>query len=198
MPFYQDSRKGNIRAGYLYGTPHGELVAEGRDNGVIPVQNFVNTVASTAISGTASETLFDQNYTPPADFFRSGSRIRIKAQGIVTANGNNATLAIKLYFGGTAGTALAALTARTVSANDFFVIDSDVLIRTAGTAGTFVATTLAPANVNVPGTTLTQVTPTGSTAVDTTQALQIAASATWSVASTTNSVRLDVLSVEIA
>ncbi len=149
------------------------------------------------MSATATETLFSTNYSIPANTLRAGSLIKVNYQGIATAANANDTLQLKLYIGGLLGTALQTTTATDATANDIFSGTEQIIIRTAGASGTFVANgtvTLVQAAVNV----ATRVdTFTASTAVDTTAAQVIGVSATWSSTNAGNSCRLDVMAVEI-
>lgn len=159
---------------------------------------YVNTAASTAISGTASETAFDTNYTIPANFLRAGAVLKVRYQGIATATNGTDTLAIKLYIGGLAGTVLLAGTATDVANNNIFGGEATIVIRTVGASGTFVA---VGTHIKVPAASGTAVQDiceiTASTAIDTTATKLITASATWSTSSGSNSCRMDVFTVEM-
>lgn len=164
--------------------------------------DFVSTAASAAISNTITETLFDKKYSIPAGRLQAGSVIKVRAQGIATATNSTDTLAIKLYLGcadatpPTGGVTLATLAARDVANNDIFVIEALAVVRTAGATGTVVALTEAPTSANAAGTATNQGFLASAT-LDTTAANLVAVSATWSVASVGNSVRLDILDVDI-
>jgi len=82
-----------------------------------------------------------------------------------------------------------------VANNDIGFVDVDVVIRTIGALGTMVAAgTVA---IGAAGTVTAKATNLASTAVDTTAAIVVAVSATWSVASASNSCRLDVFDAEL-
>ena len=158
---------------------------------------YANTAASTAISNTNTETVFDTNYTVPANFLRAGSVLKVRYQGIATSTNSTDTLLIKLYIGGTSGTAILVGTATDVANNNIFAGEATIIIRTIGAAGTLVAVgthTDVPAASGTASHAITEI--TASTAIDTTSTKLITASATWSVASSSNSCRMDVFTVE--
>jgi hypothetical protein len=178
-------------------TRRGELVLGQRD-GIVPALVYANTAPSSAVSNTTTETAFDVKYSLPANIVRAGSVLRIKFQGIASATNGTDTLQIKLYIGGTSGTALLVGTATDVADNAIFAGWADVVFRTVGSSGTFVS---VGAHTDVPaasGTATMGITEIkGSTAIDTTAARDIVVSATWSAASASDSCRLDILTVEL-
>lgn len=174
----------------------GRLVSPTRD-AVYQAVRYANTAASTAVSNLTAETAFDTKFTIPKNSLQPGQTIKVKFQGIATSTNSTDTLAIKLYIGGIAGTALLTLAARDVANNDIFTGEVLIVFRTIGASGTFVAYGSAPASPNASGTAKNQYS-TASTAIDTTAAQDIVVSATWSVASASNSCRLDILVVEEA
>lgn len=158
---------------------------------------YVATAASTAISNTAAETVFDINYTLPANSLKVGDVLRIRYQGIATGTNGADTLLIKFYIGGLTGTALLVGTATDVANNNVFAGEVTITIRTIGANGTFVAVgthTEAPAASGTASQATVEI--TASTAIDTTAAQQLTAAATWSAANAGNSVRLDAFTVE--
>lgn len=163
---------------------------------VVGGRAYTNTAASAAITNTTTETLFDAQYSIPADTLKAGTRVRIKYQGIATATNSTDTLAVKCYIGGLSGTALITHAATDVDDNDIFCGEVELIVRTIGTGGTFVATTKYNALAQAATAVLQGF--VASTAIDTTAAQVIGVSAEWSVASTANSCRLDILSVDIA
>lgn len=176
----------------------GRLVAGGANSGVVPLIAYTNTAASTAISNTTTETLFSTSYSIPANSLRAGQLIRIRFQGIASATNSTDTLAIKLYIGGLTGTVLLSLAATDVADNNVFSGEYELILRTVGASGTIVGCGTCK---NVPaaeGTASYRDDILASTAIDTTAAKVIGVSATWSVASASNSCRLDFLRVEIA
>jgi hypothetical protein len=154
---------------------------------------LANTAAaSTAITNTNTETAFSNGtVTIPANTLKVGDVIRVRAQGIATATNSTDTLTVKLKIGSDVVAATAALD---VADNDIFVIDASIVIRTIGATGTFVATGFQI--IGPPATATAKPFSKASTTIDTTAAQTLSITATWSVASTSNSVRMDVFLVE--
>ena len=154
---------------------------------------YSQTAASTAVTNaTTVEQYFDKTYSVPADTLKAGTVVHLKLAGIVTGSASTDTLTIKLYIGSTALVTTAAVDSED---NDIWYADVDVLVRTAGGSGTFVA--IADYQDPDAGTLATKRTLTGSTAIDTTGANVIRASATWSATNATCTCRQDILTVEI-
>ena len=174
------------------------LVVGERIRGVVPAVVFTNTAASTAVSNTTTETLFDQFCTIPAKHLQPGQLIKIKYQGIATATNSTDTLAIKLYIGGLSGTVLISHAATDVANNDVFMGEYDLIVRTVGASGTMVGRGTYKSVPAAEGTMTIKDDILASTAIDTTTSKVIGVSATWSVANAGNSCRLDFLTVELA
>lgn len=155
---------------------------------------YASVAASAAVTDTVTETAFDKTYTFAANQLKVGDVIRIRGQAIATSTNSTDTLNIKLYIGGTAGTAICATGALDVANNDIAVFDVELTVRTIGTTGTIVGSGFV--TIGVPGTATTKTFALASTTINTTVTQQIAVSATWSVASAGNSVRLDNLTIE--
>lgn len=158
---------------------------------------YSNTAASAAITNVNTATLFDKNYTVPVNTLEAGTVIKVRFQGIATGTHSTDTLIVKLLIGGVSGTAL--LTSATTNAtdNDIFAGECVIVVRTAGASGTFVATGSFTSVEAASGVATRVDAITASTAIDTTATQQIGVSATWSVADTGNTVRLDIFTVEI-
>lgn len=175
------------------------LVSGGNQNrGVAPLVVYTNTAASTAISNTTTEALFDTQYSIPADSLRPGQLIKIRYQGIATATNATDTLTIVLYIGGLTGTALLTHAATDVANNNVFSGEYELIIRTIGASGTMVGCGTKKSVPAAEGTATYADDILASTTIDTTAAQVIGVSADWSVANAGNSVRLDFLRVEIA
>lgn len=159
---------------------------------VVGGRAFNQTAASTAVSATSTETDFDQTYTIPADTLKAGTVVKIRTQGIATATNSTDTLQIKIYFG---STVLVTTVAVDAVNNDVWFADIDVVIRTVGGSGTFVA--MSHYQDNDALTTAQKWAFTPSTVVDTTSTVIVKASATWSTTSASNSCRQDILIVEV-
>lgn len=167
-------------------------------NRVVGGLAYSNVAASAAHTNTTTEALFDKQYSVPANTLKAGTVVRIRFQGIATATNSTDTLLIKLYIGGLAGTALLTGTATDVANSDIFAGWFELVIRTAGASGTMVgfgAHTDVPAASGTAAMSIAEI--LASTAIDTTAAQVIGVGADWSVASASNSARLDILTVEI-
>lgn len=159
---------------------------------------YSSVAASAAHSNTTTEALFDKQYSIPANTLVAGSVIKVRYQGIATATNSSDTLLIKLYIGGLSGTAILTGTATDVADNNIFAGEALIQIRTAGASGTLVAVgthTDVPAASGTATHGITEI--TASTTIDTTAAQVIGVGADWSVASASNSARLDIMVVEI-
>jgi hypothetical protein len=163
--------------------------------GVVGRLLYANTAASTAIASTSAETVFDTNYTMPANTLKAGSVVKIRYQGIGTTVVGTDTLAHKLYIGGSGGTALISSAATTMVNNHTFNGEAVLICRTAGTTGTFVATGTYKVN-SAEGTMTVKDDITASTTINTQATQLITASAQFNT-SNANSVRMDVFAVEI-
>lgn len=174
------------------------LVVGDRLPSVVPAVAFTNTAASTAVTNTTTETLFDQFCTIPAKHLQPGQLIKIRYQGIATATNSTDTLTIKLYIGGLTGTALISHAATDVANNDVFQGEYELIIRTIGSSGTMVGVGSYKSVPAAEGTMTIKDDILASTTIDTTTSKIIGVSATWSVANAGNSCRLDFLKVELA
>jgi len=191
-------------AGKVSATANGRFIgyaleattADGDIFEVLPVESgdellYDNVAASAAVTNTTTETDFDKSYSIPANTLKAGDVIRVTAQVIATATNSTDTLAIKLKLG---STVLATSGALDVANDDICVVAATIVIRTAGASGTLVACGFI--TIGVEGTSTVKAFKLASTAVDTTVAQVLKASATWSVANAGNSCRLDVLAIE--
>jgi hypothetical protein len=154
--------------------------------------------ANAAISNTTTETAFDTSYTFPKNSLAAGQVIKIKWQGIATSTNSTDTLAIKVYIGGITGTLLFTHAATDVANNNVFMGEYELIVRTVGASGTVVGFGTGKSVPAAEGTATYKDDILASTTIDTTAVQQVAVSATWSVASASNSVRLDFLTVEVA
>ena len=160
------------------------------------------TAAGTALA--SSTTLTDVSVAPqftlPANFLQAGSALRFTAFGTFS-NTSTPTLLLGIYYGGVAGTALAATGATTTTTgatNWPWRIELTTTIRTTGSSGTamsqgFVdlATSLtAVARIPIPATALATVT------VDTTSAKALTVGAQWGTSSASNTLTLHGFQVE--
>ena len=156
---------------------------------------YANTAASTAVTNSTSETAFSTSYTIPAGTLVPGEAIDIFWQGIATATNSTDTLTIKVYIGGLSGTLLFTHAATDVADNNTFFGTYKLIIRTIGSSGTLVGFGWGKSVPAAEGTITVKDDILASTAIDTTTSKDITVSAQWSVASASNSCRLDVLHV---
>lgn len=155
--------------------------------------------ASSPVTNTTAETMFNNFITLPANSLISGSLLRIRYQGIATSTNSTDTLTIKLWLatsttaGALAGTTLISHAATDVANNDVFSGEYELAIRTEGTSGTMVGCGTFKAVPAAEGTATYRDDILASTSIDTTAVRYIGVSAAWSVASASNSCRLDFL-----
>ena len=166
--------------------------------GVASVVTYTNEAASAAVSNTTTETLFDKYYSIPKNSLSPGQLIKIRYQIIATATNSTDTLAVKLYIGGLTGTALISHAATDVADNNVVSGEYELIVRTVGASGTVVGCGTYKSVPAAEGTATYKDDILASTTIDTTAAQVIGVSATWSVASASNSARLDFLRVEMA
>lgn len=156
------------------------------------------TAASSAVTTTTSETLFNNSITITPGILIAGSLIRIRYQGIVTAVNSTDTVALKLYIGGLTGTALISHAATNCAASSVFQGEFELAIRTSGASGTMVGCGTYKSIPAAAGTATYKDAILASTAIDTTASQVIGASATWSTNNAGNSCRLDFLRVSMS
>lgn len=152
---------------------------------------YSNTAASAAVTNTVTETAFDKTYTFPANTLKAGDVIHIRTQAIATATNSTDTLTVKLKIG---STVVATTGALDVADNDLATIDVYIFVRTVGASGTIVGSGFV--TIGPPASATTKAFQLASTAIDTTATQLISVTGQWSVASASNSVRLDTLVVE--
>ena len=163
---------------------------------VNPGMIFANPVASEAVTNTTTETAFTfTGIAEPsiaANQLRPGDVIRIRYQGIATSTNSTDTLTVRAKVG---GTTVSTQAANDVANNDVWVGTIDVIVREVGASGTMVAQMIASADADAQGSPAVADS-LASTSLDTTAAVEVSVTAEWSVASASNSCRLDVLTVE--
>jgi predicted RecA/RadA family phage recombinase len=147
---------------------------------------------STVITNTVAETDFDKQVTIPANTLQVGDVIRVRGEAIAPSTNATDTLTLKLKVGNTVVVATAAVD---VANNDIGYLEADLVVRTIGAGGTFVACGVQA--LGTEGTVTAKPFKMSSTAIDTTVSQTVKASAQWSVANAANQVRLDVLNVEV-
>lgn len=158
---------------------------------------YSNVAASSAVTSTSTETLFDTFYTIPANTLKAGTVVKIRYQGIQTAVNSTDTLQVKLYLGGIAGTALITHASTAGVSNGTISGEYQLIVRTAGTSGTVVGCGTYKSVVAAEGTATYKDDILASTTVNTTTTQVIGVAASFNSTSAGNSVRLDNLTVEI-
>jgi hypothetical protein len=177
--------------------PAGELlISRAGVTRIVPCLMGCLSAAGTALSNSTTETALGA-ITIPANSLQVGSLIKIRYQGIATATNSTDTLAVKLYIGGLSGTALISHAATDVANNDVFTGEYEIAIRTIGSSGTMVGCGTYKSVPAAEGTMTIKDDILASTTIDTTADKDVTVSGTWSVASASNSCRLDFLRVEV-
>jgi len=157
---------------------------------------YSNTAASTTIGNTGgAETLFSLSYDIPANTLAAGTKVRVRYAGFGVTGVGSDTFAHKLYIGGSGGTALITSATAVLATNATFTGESELICRTAGATGTFVAFGTYKQS-SAEGTMTVKDDIVASTTINTTAAQTVAVTGTWN-SNNANSVRLDILFVEI-
>jgi hypothetical protein len=169
-----------------------------------PLPSIGNVASGAALASSAA--LTDVSPTPqltfPANFLQPGMVIRVKAAGFFS-NTSTPTLLLGVYYGGVAGTALAATSAITTTTGATswqFTLEYVGRIRTIGSSGTIMgfgavdlATSLtAVTHRPIPETALATVT------IDTTAAKAITLGAQWGTNSASNTLTCVHFDVDVA
>lgn len=166
---------------------------------------YTSAAASTALSNFTAQRAFDTYATIPGGTLQPGMLVKIRYQGIQTAVNGSDTIQPILTIGATlgasnavtGGTALLTGTATVGGVNKIFHGEFELLIRTIGASGTMVGTGIHKA-VPAAAATYTAVDAIlASTAIDTTADQLVTVGLVYGAASSSNSVRLDFMRVEI-
>lgn len=157
---------------------------------------YSNTAAATTVGGTSAETLFDVNYTIPANTLAAGTVVNVRYAGFGVTGSGTDTFAHKLYIGGSGGTAILTAGAAQLATNSTFTGECELICRTAGTTGTFVSFGTYKQS-SAEGTMTVKDDYTASTTLNTQANQAVVVTGTWNNANTT-SARLDLFRVEIA
>jgi hypothetical protein len=158
LPLY---RKGDSVTLYADNSTTGWQLCGARPNVI-----YASVAASTAVTGTASETTFSTgSFTIPANTLYAGEIIEIEGQGTNTSGNAADTLTIKLYIGSTAILTTVAFNV-TDGGGDIFYFRARVCVRDIGATGHVVASGVQA--LGVPATVTALPFFLASTAVDTT------------------------------
>lgn len=175
------------------------------NSAIVTVQN----VAGTALTNTTTETVIPTaaqcqgNRTIPANFLKVGSQIRVVARGIYTTPTGADTINMRVRYGGTGGTQLAATGAvdpNTAAVTDVrWDLDVVMTVRSTGATGTLVANGFFKVVSSGTAGTVRWWEMGGNTTVtfDTTTATAIDLTAQWGTAATTFSITCTEFSVEV-
>ena len=156
---------------------------------------YANAAASTAIASTSAETAFDTQYTLPANTLAAGTVLKIRCWATGTTVVGSDTVALKLYIGNLAGTALITSAATTMVNGHTWLAECQLHCRTAGTTGTAVSVGTYKVN-SAEGTMTVKDDVVASFTINTQAAQLITASATFNTTNA-NSIRMDIFSVEV-
>lgn len=152
---------------------------------------FASIAASTALTNSTVETTLD-SVVIAANVLKAGDVLHIVAQGTATATTSSDTILGKVKIG---STILAATITPDATNADVWMMDVWVTIRTDGASGTLVATAMCTNGIVASATMTPYI--LASTAVDTTAALTVAHTGTWSAQSSSDSCRGDTFIVQI-
>jgi len=161
-----------------------------------------NPAASAAITGTTETlTAFDNSgVIIPANRLRVGTKIRVRASGIVTAASGAETHVLAIMLGGVAIMPTGNIDP---AANDVFDVDAELIVRATGAGGTILGVGIVRSGPRATAAPASHLIATGSAgtstqAVDTTGALTLAIGLDRQAAATDgDSMRLDWIRVEI-
>lgn len=159
---------------------------EGKQSGLA----YASDAASAALTNSTTETTLD-TFTFQADELAKGDSLDIVCGGIATATNSTDTLQIKVKVG---GTVVGQTSAVDVANDDIWVLHLRVHIRTDGPSGTMIS--MGIQQLGVEGTATMRQELVASTALDTTAAVAVIVTGTWSVASTSNSCRNEIFEID--
>jgi len=151
----------------------------------------VLTAASTNLTNTTTRTVFDRNYSIPANALQVGDVLRVRGQVRAPTTNSTDTLLLDVSVG---GTALVAGLAVDVADNDVGIVDVEIAVRSIGASGSLFASGMIGLGP-VASATMRPVANSGTR--DTTGALVVGIAGTWSVASASDICALQMLTVEL-
>lgn len=154
---------------------------------------YTSIARSAAVTNTTTPTDFDKTFTIPANSLKAGDIVRVKFQGTTPTANSTDTLAVALKFGSATGISLAAVD---VANNDVFQGEMDFVVRQVGASGKIFGHGIAPP-IGAAGTVTARPQTMAEATVDTTAAIVVKLTGTWSVANASDIAYLDALSVEI-
>jgi len=156
--------------------------------------HFVSTSSSSAISSTATETTFSVSYALPADVLtKAGAVLRVRASGHYSTSGAP-YLTLRAKVGGQT-LAEALLATASNAANYGWSLETDAVVRFTGSSSFNLQRGYSYFSTAGASTVSSALWGQGSLDTTTSQTVQI--TATWSTASTSNTVTMDMLTVEV-
>lgn len=161
---------------------------------VVSGATFIATAAATVANTTTETTLIgggNGSATLPANFWRVGKSLRVRAWGVVSDTGTP-TLTINLKIGSTTLCTTGAITLGSGISNVHFTLDAILTCRTTGATGTIMSQGVFMQNAVVSG-----LTNTAADTIDTTAAAAVDVTATWGAASASNTISSHNVTVEL-
>ena len=195
-----DGKVTSAVTGYAFGIVETAPIAASNPARIIvhhdgPVLVAATVAASTAISNTNTETAFDQTATLKANTLRAGDALDVFALARMTATNSTDTFLFKVKIG--SNILMATGTIDGVN-DDVAVIHGRIQIRTAGASGTMISGGLTyngTASSAAGAADIPSGTHMASATIDTTVDNTLSVTCTQSVASTSNSARLEIFQV---
>jgi len=151
---------------------------------------YVTAINSNTVTNTSTQTSFGQTYTVPDNSLSVGDILTIAVQGIATSTNSTDTLNVALKIG---ATTVATTGALDVANNNTFQIVMNLVVRSIGTTGAIIGGGYT--SIGAPGTATETAANLNSTTINTTTTNVIDVLATWSVASASNIVQMNILSI---
>ena len=152
---------------------------------------YVTVANSNMVSNVAVATSFGQTYTIPAASLVAGDVLHIVAQGTVPNTTTNTTLNVALKFG---STVIGSTTAIDPANGDMWLIEADIVVRTAGASGTIVATGVE--GLGTQATVTAKPFYLGSTSANTNANIVVDVTAAFNAAATTDNTQMNILTIE--
>lgn len=152
---------------------------------------YNNTTVGTAVTATTSETDLD-SFSIPANMLKAGDEIEIEGWGICTATNSTDTLAVNVKVG---SVTVCAIPAVDVANNNIWRFRMVICVRTVGASGTIVGHGNAGALGATGSAELMRT--LNSSSLDTTAAVAVKHTATWSTNNAGNSCRSEQFAVRL-
>jgi acyl-coenzyme A thioesterase PaaI-like protein len=167
------------------------------NNGTPTGTLFVQTADATIASSAAETTLTAAgvgSLTLPANFFRTGKTIRVRARGYVSDTGTP-TFRVKIKLGSTIVLDTTAIAFAGTIANDQWFVEGIITCRTTGASGTVMGQGSYSAETNV-NSNRAAMTNTATTTIDTTASQAVDVTWQWGTSSASNTITCSNLLLE--